>query len=438
MSNVEAIMEEKNISQTDSSTDAGFGARGWLLIIVGWLCFYMSASAVNDSLNVTIPLFQQLYGWNDGMISRVATYSGWVGAFMVIPAALVMAKVGAKRMLLFAEFLMTICVFNLGQIRTFPLYAANYMLITFSANVIGIVAFGTLASHWFPKKKGQIMGWSTVGCNLGSCTCVWFLSASFRAFPTVNLYFIPYAAIPAAAFVLTLLFLKDYPEQCGCYPDNDQNMTPEMAREIYEEGQRYKASSPWTYRKLLKTKQTWLIIIGLGMYQLCTMGVVSHIVPILMARGYDNTQAMLGMTAAGIVAIPCSIGLGIIDDKFGTKKAAILLGTVSAVLFLLVALPYKVTAVIAAIEGGIMMGCSNNLLVSLVTTVYGRYDFDKAIGIIDPLYMTVGSAGIGIVGTIGDTGGITAIMILLAVLCGVAIVLLNILDTTCIGRAENT
>ena len=85
-----------------------------------------------------------------------------------------------------------------------------------------------------------------------------------------------------------------------------------------------------------------------------------------------------------------------------------------------------------------MMGCSNNLLVSLVTTVYGRYDFDKAIGIIDPLYMTVGSAGIGIVGTIGDTGGITAIMILLAVLCGVAIVLLNILDTTCIGRAENT
>lgn len=428
------VVQENALETT--AVKSNFGVRGWILIIIGWLCFYMSASAVNDSLNVTIPLFTKLYGWSDGAVSRIGTYSGWFGAILTLPAAILMRKKGSKLVLILSELFMCVCVGALGFITNIFVYAVNFVMITLAANCIGQLAFGALASHWFPKKKGMIMGWATVGCNLGSCTCVWLLSASIASFKSVHMYFIPYAVIPLVALILTIIFIRDFPEEAGCYPDNDTNMTPEIAKKIYDEGKSYSETSPWTVKKILSTKQTWLIIVGLGMYQLCTMGIVSHIVPILTARGFSNTQGMLGMTAAGLVAIPCSILLGIIDSKYGTRKAAMLLGVVSMVLFLITAYPAKWTGIVGALAGGLMMGCSNNLLVSLVTSVFGRFDFDKAQGVILPIYMIVGSSGVGLVGTVSDLGGVTAVMILLVIFCIISLILLSKIPNVCIGRSE--
>lgn len=308
MVNSTEIRLEDQLSKLETAdASTGFGTRGWILILIGWMCFYMSASAVNDSLNVTIPLFKSLYGWSDGSISRIATYSGWVGALLTLPAAMVMRKKGTRFVLLCSEAIMCFCVLMLGFITDVFVYALNFVMITFAGNCIGQLAFGALASHWFPRKKGSIMGWATVGCNLGSCTVVWLLAASFTL-PSVHLYFVPYCLIPAAAFILTLLFIKDFPEEAGCYPDNDKQMTPEMARKIYEEGQAYVKTSPWTTKKILALRQSWCIIFGLGIFQLCTMGIVSHIVPILSSRGFTDEQALIGMTAAGIFAIPTTAG----------------------------------------------------------------------------------------------------------------------------------
>jgi len=279
------------------------------------------------------------------------------------------------------------------------------------------------------------MGWATVGCNLGSCTVVWLLAASFTL-PSVHLYFVPYCLIPAVAFILTLLFIRDFPEEAGCYPDNDKHMTREMAKKIYEEGQAYVKTSPWTTRKILARKESWCIIFGLGVYQLCTMGIVSHIVPILTSRGFTGEQALIGMTAAGIFAIPCSIALGAVDSRFGTRKAAMILGAISLVMFSITAIPIQETAVVGALAGGLMMGCSNNLLVSMVTSIFGRFDFDRAIGVILPIYMVVGCSGVGLVGTVSDLYGITGTMILLAGLCVFSFVPLSVISEVCIGRSE--
>ena len=434
---MEMTLEEQQSKLETVDAKANFGTRGWILIIIGWMCFYMSASAVNDSLNVTIPLFKSLYGWSDGSISRIATYSGWVGALLTLPAAMVMRKKGTRFVLLCSEAIMCFCVLMLGFITDVFVYALNFVMITFAGNCIGQLAFGALASHWFPRKKGAVMGWATVGCNLGSCTVVWLLAASFTL-PSVHLYFVPYCLIPAAAFILTLLFIRDFPEEAGCYPDNDKHMTPEMARKIYEEGQAYVKTSPWTARKILALRQSWCIIFGLGIFQLCTMGIVSHIVPILSSRGFTDEQALIGMTAAGIFAIPCSIALGAIDSRFGTRKAAMLLGAVSLVMFSVTAVPTQETAVVGALAGGLMMGCSNNLLVSMVTSIFGRFDFDKAIGVILPIYMVVGCSGVGLVGTVSDLYGVTGTMILLAILCVISLFLLRLIPDVCIGRSEFT
>ena len=73
----------------------------------------------------------------------------------------------------------------------------------------------------------------------------------------------------------------------------------------------------------------------------------------------------------------------------------------------------------------------------MVTSVFGRYDFDKAQGIILPLYMILGSAGAGVVGTVSDLGGVTAVMLLLAGLCVLSLILLGLLPENCIGRNES-
>lgn len=62
--------------------------------------------------------------------------------------------------------------------------------------------------------------------------------------------------------VVSLVFVRDNPEDVGLYPDNDQSMTREKAQALFEVGESYRKSSPWTISKLLRTKQVWQISIG--------------------------------------------------------------------------------------------------------------------------------------------------------------------------------
>ncbi len=86
---------------------------------------------------------------------------------------------------------------------------------------------------------------------------------------------------------------------------------------------------------------------------------------------------------------------------------------------------------------GVMLGGAANYLVSLTTTIWGRYDFNMAYRVLKPLIAIIGALGISIVGGLGNTVGYSYAYLVLAILAVIAIVFILIVDDSYVGYTES-
>lgn len=423
-------MTGKTIKAKD--TKPNFGKMGWLLIIAGIICMFMDGSAKNDSLNVIIPYFSETYGWDTATMTLLQTISGYIAAVIMIFIGILARKVGVKKVVVCCGLLIVCAVACYGFIDSLAGYIAIYMCI-----VIGEVGFGPfgialLIQNWFPTKKGLAMGYVTIGNNFGSIFINWLLVGSWAMFGH-RFGFMPWALIGLVGILIIAFFIKEYPEQHGLAPDNDKAITREMIDEELKTGEEYLKTSPWTVKKLITTPVLWKIGIGVGLLSMCTVGVITHLVPTFMAKGYTQTTAMLIMSIAAVAAIPCSIGLGVIDSKFGTRKAGLLLAIFGVISMVFMAMPFTWSAWIGAAGAAGMMGCTNNLLGSLTSSIFGRYDFQRAFPTLYPIFCIMQSSGLAIVGVLSSAFSFSVPFVVLAIGCLISFILLFTMKDECLG-----
>ena len=108
---------------------------------------------------------------------------------------------------------------------------------------------------------------------------------------------------------------------------------------------------------------------------------------------------MLGI--AGVIAIPGSMFVGFIDTKFGTKTAGIIVNVLAVI-----AVGFNLTSVtplhyLSLPLLAVMLGGSSNMMVSCTSAIWGRYDFQNAFRVIQPLNSIMTGVGITVVGIIG-------------------------------------
>ena len=323
-----------------------------------------------------------------------------------------------------------------GYVQTVPEYAI-FRIITVMGTLSTMNYFvAVLATNWFPTKKGIALGYITVGNNVSSMAAIWLISIAWDKFG-FGTGSIIYSLIGLIPLLLLAIFLPEYPEQCGEFPDSDKSMTREEANRLLEEGRKYERESQWTVAKLLRTPQVWKIGITLGLMCLTISGILTHLVAIFTSRGFDTTAAMTGMSVCSIIAIPLSILLGILDSKVGSKKATIVLGVVMAVSFFLSLIPTKWSVVFAALAAAADMGCLNNVATSLPASIFGRYDMKRAQSVILPIMQVLQAIGVGLTGVVADlTGGFTVVLAIMGVCSIVGVLVLLTLKDECIGRIE--
>jgi hypothetical protein len=142
--------------------------------------------------------------------------------------------------------------------------------------------------------------------------------------------------------------------------------------------------SPWTFKKLLGTKQFWLISLGLGIYMLVTVGVMSQLVPRLVGLGFELNQAILSMTVCALIGVVGSYLWGVVDQKFTTRIATSVFGIWYALAIVFNLIPNRICVYISIVMIGVAIGGNANWPVSLVSTTYGYRNFAKVYSLINP------------------------------------------------------
>jgi len=378
----------KNVNQLPDGNKNSifrFGLWGWVTILYCLLMFFLYVGMCNDGANITAPAITAVLGAGDGEIMNLNSIAGLVGVVFFIIVGQINQRIGPR-------LTSGICCIVAGVAYILAFNSPNTVLYCVSMCFVyggimsaGYVAGGTLVASWFPKKKGAVMGYTTMGHNFASAFYVQLLSILIgpTVLKTIGGAVIPIGIAAIVLGVLGMILIRNTPQERGLNPDN-------VSDKVYQE--EYDTSSGddsgWTVGKLLSTKELWLAAITTGFFQICSVGVMTQLVLRNVEIGFEQQTALNIMTVLALGGVVGSWLVGVIDEKIGTKKTMIGFGVWYCIALLLnFATGMAITPLVYVSLFMIAMGIggSANFTTSLPTSIFGRQGFDKVNAVIFPI-----------------------------------------------------
>ena len=429
-----------------SKTKSNFGRKGWGVLLLAFFSIMFMSSIVYDSLNVTIAVFAGKYDINPATLYIFSTIGAWISVLGAVLWGVVCTRKTIRFAWATALFLTTAVCLVWGFAPNPGIYFICLAIASVAGMGFAYIANLNVISNWFPRKKGLAMGWVTIGFPVSATLSVPLLTGILKASGLSTIYLL-YAAATFILGLLVMIFVRDYPEQAGAYPDNDKHFDKEELDRLLEAGLQYQKISKWQPKKLLNTANMWKIAGGLGIMELLALGIMTNFVPRMTQIGFTEKVIIPMLAMAGIIACFGSYLCGLLDARVGPRKAIVItlvLGLISLILNLtggftkMAGNERLATILMFAAQPflGIMLGGAANYLVSLTSTIWGRYDFDMAYRVLKPLVAIIGALGITICGGLGQTVGYSYAYLVLAVLAVVAIIIMVAVSDAFVGLKQ--
>lgn len=274
------------------------------------------------------------------------------------------------------------------------LWYVCYFIVNLTSTIYALFGLSIIAGQWFPRRKGTVMGLATIAYPVTNGVIGFFAGAVFGqieqgVFPAQAILkgFVPFLVIVIIGFLIFLIFVKDYPEQCGAYRDNDKNFTPEVAKKMMEEEIENRRTTVWTTGHIFMNRDFWFVAVTCGLLLCGAVGTMTQSNAIIGAfPELDYTIIMM------VVAICGALGswlLGVIDTGIGTKKSMIIatvLMILSGILGMIAAKTgISALVVVSMVFVAMFMGASSNYTVSAAAQYWRREDFPGVFACVNPI-----------------------------------------------------
>lgn len=358
---------------------------GWIFVLFYFLALFFDVGLTADGAQILLPALSEAKGWAQPTLLYWNSIAGYLALVAYIPLGIWAQKKSPKTQATILTILTGVAYILVGRATSIPMYAACLCLVVICSNGRCWISYAKLTSSWFPRKKGIVMGWTTIGNNASSMLLVPIM-AGLIAVGGVSLSTLVLGLVVIVSGVLNHFLIKDTPEECGRYPDN---ITPEQEKEfdippleqLKAEDGAHKGS--WTTAGILRCKEFW--IIAAAMFFIFCGSVCSIVYSTVRIQefGFSQPQSLLINSVFAALACVGSIIWGWIDQKFGTKIAVIGYCVVFALGFFLNAAAAAMNHNVPIMFLSIFMfywciGGTANWPVSLCASLFGREDFMKA------------------------------------------------------------
>lgn len=356
---------------------------GWGTILYCLLMFFLYVGMINDGTNVLAPAAAANCGVEPGTIITMNGYAGMIAVIGFIIAGQINKKIGPRLTSAICLIISGVTYIGCGNATSVMFYTVCMTLCATGMMSAGYVAGGTLVANWFPKKKGIVMGYTTMGHNFASAFYVAIMTGLIATMGSMN----KASWLPGVAAIILgivgFIFMRNTPQERGINPDN-------VSDEVYaSEYDTAEDDSDWTTIKLLKTKETWFAAIFTGLFPICSVGVMQQLVT-RNIRDFGMTQgaALTLMTIVALIGVFGSWIIGVIDQKIGTKKTMQFFGiwyAAALVINVLAKGQVGLLFYLSILMIGMGIGGSANFTTSLPTSIFGRQGFDKVNSVVFPI-----------------------------------------------------
>jgi MFS family permease len=276
-------------------------------------------------------------------------------------------------------------MFGLGFIaigvcqNIYQFYAA-FLLVTLGQSVAGFLPIVTVLVNWFDHWRGRAIAIYQLGGSLGA------LLVPVLAWAVLNIGWRP-TTISIGIIVIIIgvplaLMMRPNPEDYGYLPDGAEHSLDEESNL----SENKEDSNQTSIKETLKSRSFWFLGLSHSAGITAWGALQVHQIPALVDIGINE------LTAAGIVSYTLVISAvgrlagGFLGDIVGTKK-------ITAIAFLsqgiaVVILAYAqsmISVMIFATIFGIAFGTRGTLMTVLRAEVFGRKNFSRLAGLMDPV-----------------------------------------------------
>ena len=382
----------------------GFGARGWILMIYQFLAYIAFVCFTNWPMNALGSYYDPVNGTQG--VAKIYTIAAILGVVIQVIASPFIGKIKSiYRLSIVMGILSIVASFGVmmctpGTLWNVCYFFACLLVIIWSTFIIGI-----LIGQWFPRRKGTVMGLVTIAFPIGNALMSPILGKAMgmtigmshegvphavmvqQIGPVIRTAFLPIFIIICIGVIIGAVLVKDYPEMCGAFRDNDKSMTPEKAKAMMEVEIENKKTSVWTLGHTLASPDFWFIAIPMGFLLMGAVGMMTQTTSIFGAVGIapGGSEFNMVMMINAVFAIAGSWLLGILDTKIGTRKSMLIAMALMVVSGVLGVVGGKGMTVAAMWILGIFMGASSNYTVSGSVQYWRIEDFPTVFGKVNPL-----------------------------------------------------
>ena len=362
----------------------GFGFYGWMLIIFQAGAFFTQVVFTNYPMNI----LADFYG-GAKFVPMVFTAGTFAAIIMQLILSRFIGKIkNMKKLTVFfgAVSLLMGCVIAFYPVPFgfSAVWIGAYFIESVCVNMYCTFTCSILVGQWFPRRKGTIMGITTLLFPIGNGLISVFATNVFKGgAPNPASAFLPFLIVCILTWLVGLIFVKDYPEQCGAYRDNDRSFTPEIAKKMMEEEIENKKTTVWTTGHTLSNRDFWFISVTCGFLLMFSVGMMTQTAAIVAQ--FESLNYGMIMTLIMVFGIIGSYTLGILDTKFGTKKAIAIAVVIMILSGVFGIIQNAACLMIALILLAVFMGASSNFTVSAAAQYWRREDFSSVFSCLNPI-----------------------------------------------------
>ncbi|MBM7566064.1 MFS transporter [Paenibacillus sacheonensis] len=288
---------------------------GWIVVFVAFLALLVTAGIRSMSSILMVP-FETEFGWDRSSISGVISVGiflyGLVGPF----SAALLAKFGIRRMMVISLAVLAASLVLTPQMTSLWQYQLLWGIVSglatgMMANVLGV----TVASRWFVKRRGLVVGMLTASAATGQLLFLPILARitvheGWRHAAYVS------AAVALALLVVVAVFMRNHPYDVGAAAYGESTPTkPEPFRgSIF-------LMPLLTLRDAMKSGTFWLLA---GTFFFCgfsTNGLIgTHLIAACGDHGIQEVTAAGLLAFMGIFDLVGTTMSGWFTDRFDARK----------------------------------------------------------------------------------------------------------------------
>ncbi|MCC3861584.1 MFS transporter [Pseudemcibacter aquimaris] len=257
--------------------------------------------------------------------------------------------------------------------------------------LIGILAAGANAlpymriiGEWFNKRRGLALGIAMAGGGAGYTYVPPMLQYIIDNYSWRHGYYTLAAIVLFIALPISALFLKNTPQEVGHLPDNEAEASNTTAA----------VNDAISFNEVIREKSFWILYLIFALLSFCLYGILSNLVPMLIDRGMEGSDAAAVAAMLGIAILVSRAGIGYFLDKYFAPKVAIVSILLSTIGVAMLAMGVtNMPAYIAALLIGLSIGTEFDLLAYLTTRYFGLSSFGMVYGLMFSAFLVGTSIG---------------------------------------------